>query len=648
MSYQSIQEWFHQTAQKFSARTAIEHANRRVTYSSLEAKSNRLANYLLSSGVSKAAVVAILMEDPVEVITAIIATLKAGCVFVPLDPKIPEKRLELMISEVSPQWFIIEQALGERLNRIACAASGAGVISVNGAAAVDKAFVCADDFSSFSDERYPEVESLPDDMCYVFFTSGSTGRPKGIAGRLKGIDHFIRWETKALGINELDRVSQLTTPSFDAVLRDIFVPLCTGATLCAPPGREIILDTAKLIDWIDLQQISLLHCVPSVFRSILHAELNPDYFSSLHHVVMAGEALHPSDVKRWMEVYGDRVQLVNLYGPSETTLVKFSYFVKPTDKDRRFIPIGKPIEGAAALVVGANGKACPPGVVGEIYIRTPFRSLGYYNQPDLTKEVFIQNPFNDQDSDDLIYKTGDYGRILADGDYEFLGRKDQQVKIRGVRIELREIEDAIRQHETIADVAIIDREDNSGYKYLCAYLVQKQKNELGALKEFLSSHLPEYMAPSAFVIMDTLPRTISGKVDRQALPTPEQARKDYEASYVAPRTPAEEILADIWRQILGVPRVGIHDNFFVLGGHSLLAMQVLNRVRTAFGVELPLHRLFGATTVAELASVITETQVEQENAEELARMIEDIKQLSEDDLERSLDEENQLAFRKEA
>jgi acyl carrier protein len=351
-------------------------------------------------------------------------------------------------------------------------------------------------------------------------------------------------------------------------------------------------------------------------------------------------------VKRWTSIHGDRVQLVNLYGPTETTMTKFAYFVRPSDQERRFIPIGKPIQGARALVLDAKGRACAPGAVGEIYIRTPYRALGYYNQPELTAEVFIPNPFSD-DPNDIVYKTGDLGRVLDDGNFEFLGRKDQQVKVRGVRIELREIEDLLRGHPKVSDVAVVDLDDVSGNKYLCAYVVLKEKAEAGALREFLAQSLPVYMVPSAIVPMAELPRTISGKLDRRALPTPAQAHAREQKDFVAPRTPVEETVAGMMCQVLGVDRISINDNFFELGGHSLLATQLLSRVRTVLDVEVPLRALFESPTVAGLALAITQLQVEQEDEDDMARMIDEIKRLTEDALESSLHEEMQATTPKE-
>jgi amino acid adenylation domain-containing protein len=604
MTYKSVQELFSDAADRFEDHTAIERIGERVSYGELDRHSNRMANYLLSRGTPKGAIVAVLSDDPITFITSLIAVLKAGCVFVPFDPGIPEKRLQAMVSEVSPSWFVVQPKLVPDLkNVIAAASSRPRIICMEGATANRFAGVDVEglvDFAGAIDERRPDLISEPDDLAYIYFTSGSTGRPKGIVGRLKGIDHFIRWEIKTFEASEGIRVSQMTSPSFDAFLRDVFTPLCAGGTICLPDSRDVIFDGAKLANWIDDRQINLIHCVPSVFRGLLAQDLGPDRFQALKYVLLSGEPLLPADVKRWTGVFGERIQLVNLYGPTETTMTKFFYMVKPADAERRLIPIGKPMEGARALVVDAKGQACSPGAVGEIYIRTPYRTLGYYSQPELTKESFVLNPFSNNPND-LVYKTGDLGRVLDDGNFEFLGRKDQQVKIRGVRIELKEIESILREHPQISEAAVIDREDGAANKYLCAYVVLRNKVEIALLKEFVAESLPIYMIPSAFIVMDALPRTISGKLDRKALPAINDARTGSTEAYVAPRTAVEEILVGVWSNVIGIEPIGVHDSFFELGGHSLLATQLLSRVNKALNVELPLRSLFESPTVEEQA-----------------------------------------------
>jgi amino acid adenylation domain-containing protein len=607
MSHEAIHELFHQAAMRFPHNIAIARAGQEITYRELEETANNLANFLLSSGLGKGSVVAILSDDSLAVVRAMLAILKAGGAFVPLDPDLPEKRLEAIVEEVSPEWFLVESKFFARICAIAKnVAIRARVVCLDEAVhSQEKAdsILALDGLQEYWNPSKPDVHWQPDDMCYLYFTSGSTGRPKGIAGRLKGIDHFIRWEIHTLGVNSGTRVSLLLPLTFDGSLRDVFVPLCAGGTICIPQGRDTILDAHRLAHWLDEQRIEIVHCVPSVFRSLINENPTPDRFPSLRAILLAGEPLLPSDVGRWMDIFGERVQLINLYGTSETTMAKFIYFVKPSDKERPSIPVGKPMPGARALILDEKAMPCPSGVVGEIYIRTPYRSLGYYRQPELTSEVFITNPFN-TDPEDIVYKTGDLGRLLEDGNYEYLGRTDQQVKIRGVRVELGEIENLLRKHGAVRDVVVIDRQDRNQTKYLCAYVVLDEENEATELRDYLSAYLPVHMLPSVFIPMRKLPRTLNGKVDRKALPTPAETQAEGGKNHVAPRTPIEEMLAGIWMQVLGVSRVGIFDNFFQLGGHSLLATQIISRVRVTFDVDLPLPILFEKPTVAGQAESI--------------------------------------------
>jgi amino acid adenylation domain-containing protein len=585
MTRESIHDWFSRAAAGCEQNIAIDMGDRQVTYAALEAQSNRLANVFVASGTPRDATVAILLDDVSQVITAVLAALKAGVVFVPLDPRTPERRLAALVEEVSIERFATEAKYTPLVSRIA------------GAAAPTVTLI--EDIDASTSSSRPAVERTPDDMCYVYFTSGSTGRPKGIAGRLKAIDHYIRWETGTFGISAGDRVSQLTTPSFDASLRDFFAPLAVGGTVCVPPAGTV-LDAETLVDWIHRERINILHCVPSVFRALLNEPLDASRFPALRHVLMAGEAILPADASKWFGIFGDRISLVNLYGPSETTMTKFFHVVTPEDAHRRLIPIGKPMPGASAIVVDEHNHPCPAGVVGEIYIRTPYRSLGYYRRPDLTSAVFIPNPFG-SDPNDLVYKTGDLGRLLKDGSFELIGRRDHQVKVRGERIELGAIETALRTHEAIKDVVVVDRDDATGTKYLCGYVVASREVAVPELRDFLAGELSAAAIPSAFVTLDAIPRLINGKVDRAALPVPDRDRARAEQTFEPPRTPVEEKLAQLFADVLAVSRVGIHESFFDLGGHSLLATQLVSRIRRGFEIALPVRALFDTPTVAGIA-----------------------------------------------
>ncbi|HEX4961843.1 MAG TPA: non-ribosomal peptide synthetase [Thermoanaerobaculia bacterium] len=645
MNEGNVVELFCRAVDREPGRAAIEFQGRRLTYGELEQETNRLANLLLSLGAAKGSLVAVCSAAPLANVVAMIAILKAGSVFVPLDPTLPAGRAEAMLAESSPQWLLTDV---ENLPRVSELIAGRGAATrivclgePDGAAPQIAGVTFALESGAYDCRSRVMSPCGPDEMCYLFFTSGSTGRPKGIAGRLKAIDHFIRWEVETFEIPDGAQVSQLTLPVFDAFLRDVFVPLGVGGTIRIPDGRDTLLDAHRLIEWIDRGGLHVVHCVPSVFRAILNGDLDSQQFASLRHVFLAGEPVLPADVGRWIEVFGDRIELVNLYGPSETTMTKLFYRIKASDKHRRSIPIGKPMRGAKALVVGEKEEPCPPGKVGEIYIRTPYRSLGYYRQPEMTNAVFIQNPFSDKPQD-IIYKTGDMGRVLEDGDFEFLGRRDQQVKIRGVRVEMGEIEDLLRRHPGVEDVAVVDRADAAGNRFLCAYTVQHGDLEPAALRQFLGRQIPEFMMPSVFVRLEALPRTPNGKVDRRALPAPNQNREAL-AAYVAPRTPLEERLAALFGELLGITRVGISDSFFDLGGHSLLATQLLSRIRSLFQVEVPLRVLFAKPFVADLALAITQIQAEQEDAAGVAMLLKDIQALTPSALDEMLAREKRIA-----
>jgi len=592
MSFESVQDLFSRTATQFGPCEAIERGGRRITYAELEAESNRLANFLLQGGVGKGSMVGLLTSAPELVITGILGVLKAGAVFVPFDPTFPEGRLRTMSEQVKPQWYVSEAKHLEKLDQLGGAA--------------EAQIVCVDesDYSDYDCREHPGIKSDPDAPCSIYFTSGSTGKPKAILGRLKGIDHYMRWEIAAVGAGSGTRVSQLASPAFDGFLKDVFVPLCSGGTVCAPENRSILLNAMQLADWLDIEQVEVLHCVPSVFRALLNEKLESRYFEAIKYVVLAGEALYPADVKRWMDVFGERIKLLNVYGPTETTVLKVAYEVRAADIDRPSIPIGKPIHDSGVVLINSRGQLCRGEAVGEIHIRTPYRSHGYFGAPELTREVFIRNPFSD-DPLDILYKTGDYGRLLEDGNLEFLGRRDQQVQVRGVRVELGEIENLLREHAGVADVAVVDRDDVEGNKFLVAYVSLNDGASAAPLRQYLMERLPEAMVPSAIVELDELPRTLNGKVDRKTL-------RSLDLQQLTPEekggslTPIEEIVAGIWCEVLRLSEIGRSGNFFNLGGHSLLVTQVLARVREYLGVELPIRSLFEAPTLVQFARVIEE------------------------------------------
>lgn len=597
-----ISDMLIECCKNYPHRTAIEVGGRSVSYNNLDLKSNAVRDLLAARGIQKRSIVALLLDDTVELVAAILGILKADSVFVPFDPRYPANRIKAMAQTANPQALLVQKRFAELAESIAANNDlDCLVVPVD---EMQTPFTASPAMVGALGRNLAPPNDLPPDMGYIYFTSGSTGQPKGIAGNLLGLSHFINWEAEALGVTEEFRVSQLTPPSFDPFLRDVFLPLCSGGTLCIPPDRETLLDSEKLVSWIDDSRITLIHCTPSLFRSILNQPLSRDCFQSLKYIVLAGEPLFPSDIRKWFSIFDERVQLVNLYGPTETTLAKFCHFVRRRDQERRIIPVGRPIDGAEAFVLSEARELCPAGSIGEICIRTRYRSFGYYNQPGLTQKVFVPNPFNPDDPDDRIYRTGDIGRVAASGEFELIGRQDSQVKIRGTRVELGEIETLLRDHPAISEAAVKDWDDDDHQKFLCAYIVSDTEPDASDLRSFLAQWLPEASIPSVFMKLDELSLSLNGKINRRALPDP-RARTRSEDEYQGPRNDLEKRIIEIWKAILEVPRIGIHDTFFSLGGHSLMAICVVARMRKELPVEIPLRLLFEHPTVAALAQVLS-------------------------------------------
>ncbi len=619
-------EILYRSCEKFADDIAIESRVRRVSYRELDQNANKVANCLRANSLDRGSIVAVILNDRVQIVTSLIGILRAGCVFVPLEADGPETRLRQIIENLSPDGFIVDSALAQSAGGtkgiFGYPAASAKVFTLDNERA-PAAATARTNIGSFGSER-PSGSYGPGDACYIYHTSGSTGVPKGIVGRLKSLSHFIKWELDTFRISRGIRVGQLISPTFDPFLRDVLVPLCVGGTVCIPPRRSTLLDPKLLIEWLDQSQINLIHCVPFLFNAIVHENPNPNNFASLKYVLMSGEALRVSDVSKWIDIFGERVTLVNLYGATESTMIKFYHVIEPADLQRGFIPIGKPMKGARAVVLDKEGNVCAPGVMGELYIRTPYLTLGYYKNPELTNEVFVKNPLTG-DANDIVYKTGDLARVLSDGNFQFMGRSDGQVKIRGNRVEIGEIENTLQKHLQIKNAVVTVAEDVPGGR-LIAFIVPARDAVLDReeLRRFLGQRLPDYMMPSAFVQLDQLPLTPNGKVDRRALLPPDIAL-ELEKRFVAPRNSTEEILAKIWAEVLGLPQVGVFDNFFELGGHSLKATQVMSRVSSAFQIELPLRMIFEAGNVAALSTMVEE------------RLIKELEELPEDEAARLSD-----------
>jgi amino acid adenylation domain-containing protein len=601
---------------------ALVFEDEELTYRELNARANQLAHHLRGMGVGAEVLVGVMMERSLEMVVAVLGILKAGGAYVPLDPQYPQERLSFMLKDASVTVLLTQ----ERLR---------GVLPGHSAQVV-----CLDtDWVKIAQESEERVVSrvLPENLVYVIYTSGSTGTPKGVAMKHNSLANLIHWQCSHPLLSTGKRRVQFASLSFDASFREIFSTLCSGGILLLI-SEDLRADITGLASFIADQEVEKI-LVPFVVLEQLADELSrrSPLPYSLREIITAGEQLRITEtIERLFSELEGRA-LHNHYGPTETHVATAMMLSGSPQGWARFPPIGRPIANTEIYLLDRQGEAVPVGVAGEVYIGGAGVARGYLHRAELTAERFIPHPFS-KTLGQRLYRTGDLARYLADGNIEFLGRIDHQVKVRGYRIELGEIESVLAQHPSVREVILLAREDAPGEKRLVAYIVAhpEPRATVGEFRDFLRERLPQHMIPSSFVQLDELPLTPNRKVDRRALPAPEGSRPEMAAAFVAPRTAAEEIIAGIWCEVLKVERVSIHDNFFELGGHSLLATQVISRLREAFQIELPLRRLFEEPTVSGLLDEIAQAWGGMEIVEEIARTIKEIKQLPEENVKHLL------------
>ncbi|HEX5886576.1 MAG TPA: amino acid adenylation domain-containing protein, partial [Pyrinomonadaceae bacterium] len=457
------------------------------------------------------------------------------------------------------------------------------------------------------DASNPLVPLSTANLAYVIYTSGSTGLPKGVAITHSSVVGYVTSAFSRFGLQESDRILQFASISFDVSVEEILWPLTTGAR-CVLRNDEMLASPETFLRECGALGITMLD-VPTGYWNELAESDAWSMVDELRVVAIGGERALPEKVVQWTTGPGRHLKLINAYGPTETTIVATIKDLSGLSSSEREIPIGRPVPNMRAYILDNHSNPVPVGVVGELFLAGAGLARGYLGRPEQTADRFVPDSFSEEPGARL-YRTGDLVRRLPNGDIEFFGRVDAQIKLRGYRIELGEIESVLSGHDSVSDVAVIAREETKGDKRLIAYVVPREtsvldgKLDFGQLHSYLRKRLPDYMLPSAYVQLDALPLTAGGKVDRRALPAPEGDGRMLD--YVAPRTPVEEILTTIWAAVLGVPKVGIEDNFFEVGGHSLLATQLVSRIRETFAVELPLRTLFEQPTVAELAERIEE------------------------------------------
>ncbi|MGF6819648.1 amino acid adenylation domain-containing protein [Paraburkholderia atlantica] len=594
-SERCIHELFEAQVQKAPEAVAVVHENERLSYGELNARANRLAHHLIALGVRPDQPVAICVERSPAMVVGLLAILKAGGAYLPLDPAYPSQRLRQVLGDAAPQLLLCDAA--------GRAALGPEVLT--DVIAVDLETATPEWANlPFSDPDPRALGLTSRHLAYVIYTSGSTGTPKGAQNEHRAIVNRLIWMQKAYALNTADVVLQKTPFSFDVSAWEFFWTLLEGATLVlAPPDAHR--DPAALIDLIIGERITTVHFVPSMLVSFMDAK-SVDHCTSLRRVLCSGEALPAASVHKVRRLL-PWTGLHNLYGPTEAA-IDVTAWSCPDEFDGAIVPIGRPIANTRVYLLDGHGAPVPFGAVGELYVGGAGVARGYLNRPELTAERFIASPFVEGDR---LYRTGDLARYLPDGNLEFLGRNDDQVKIRGFRIEPGEIAARLIEHAWVRDAVVVAQQAGAGEKRLVAYVVcapEAASNGLdgselaGALRAHISAQLPDYMVPSAFVRLAALPLTVNGKLDRTALPAPDDEAYAHRA-YAPPQGEMETVLAQIWAELLGVERVGRHDHFFALGGHSLLAVQLISRAQKA-GLTFSAADLFQASVLRELASKI--------------------------------------------
>jgi len=574
---------------------AVVHAQEQLSYGELNARANQVAYYLRKRGVGRNVRVGICLHRSLDFAVALLGVLKAGGVCVPLDPNYPNERLALMLGDVAAPIVLTERGLLG-----ATVPEGTRVVHLS----EERRGIAGEPHSN------PGSGAIASDIAYVIYTSGSTGRPRGVLLPHAGLVNYTSAAAELFGLHPGDRMLQFCSISFDAALEEIFSTWAAGATLVFR-SEEVSLEPSEFLSWAASQRITVMDIPTAYWHEWVYAlpALAQKAPAGLKLVIVGGEKSFPEAYSTWHKLVGNRVRWINTYGPAEASIVATSYEpnVQAGDDSPAVLPIGRPVANARVYLLDPDLNPVPVGVPGELHIGGAGVAAGYLNLPQLTEEKFIPDIFSDLPSA-RMYKTGDLARYLPGGEIEFLGRRDNQVKIRGFRVEPGEIESVLTQHPGVHEAAVVLREDLPGNKRLVSYVVRSPLENAteSELRRHVQTRLPEYMVPSEFIFLESMPLTPNGKIDRRALPT---AKVDSPVETTHAETandPQQERLIHIWEELLGRKPIGIRDNFFDLGGHSLLAARLMHRLKQVFGKSVPLSVLLQAPTVEQLAAVLRE------------------------------------------
>jgi amino acid adenylation domain-containing protein len=581
-----VHELFEEQAEGAPEAVALVCGGERLTYAELNARANRLARHLRDCGVRAETRVGILLERSVDMAVALLAILKAGGGYVAFDPSYPAERLRYMLEDSGVTLILTEQQVMANQPEI------------------NVRSILLDEIRTSQEEGLAPAVTHPDNIVYLVYTSGSTGRPKGIVIQHRSLVNAAYGFINNHRMTEHDRLLQFASLSFDVAAEEFFAAWLSGSCVVMRP--EAVMSSADFVSLLQREEVTIVNLPASFWLEWLTGmnDKGVEMPSTLRRVIVGNEKTLEETLAKWQRTVGQQVEWCNAYGPSETTITVSNYEPATTSsarEEKSVVPIGRPSLNVELYVLDPSQHLVPTGVAGELYIGGAGLARGYHNQPAQTAERFIPHPYS-QSGGERLYRTGDLARYRADGNIEFLGRVDEQVKIRGFRIEVGEVEAVLAHHTGVRESVVVAREDDRGNTRLVAYVVANNAElQTAELRNYMKQRLAEYMIPSAIVRLEVLPLTPNGKVDRKALPAPDGAAGETEGPFVAPRSELERLIADVWRETLGVERVGVGDNFFNLGGHSLLLIRVNNRLRDTLRMELPVVELFKYPTVSALA-----------------------------------------------
>ena len=613
----SIPARFEKVVRQYPNYTAIKAGDEVVTYAELNALANRVARVIAERAGNNAVPIAVLIDKGIKQIAAMMGVLKAARSFMLLDGSLPKTRLVAMLEDCSPELTVTDGQSNSLADELM---------------PTDQPVINFDSIDPNVPSENPDIKIAPDALAYVVHTSGSTGQPKGVIYNHNTLLHHVMLRTNADGFCPQDRISHFSSGTANAITNPFFALLNGAALLPFDVKKEGI---RRLSTWLSQEKVTVCLIAAPLFRNLCEDLTAPDGFPDMRLLRLRSETVCKSDVDLYKRYFSEYSVLANGLSSSETHMLTEYYINSATKLPGADVPVGYAVQEKEISLLNEQGESVGYNEIGEIVVRSKHLSPGYWRNPDLTSAKFKYDPARPEER---IYHTGDLGLMLPDGCLIHKGRKDFRVKIRGYGVEIGEVEQALREQSEIQDAVVVAKETGSGEVRLVAYLTSRvqPRPEIRQVRTRLKTKLPDYMIPSSFVLLDALPLTANGKLDRGALPDPGNTRPDLSNSYAPPSTTTQAQLISIWSEVLSLDQIGVHDSFFDLGGHSLAAFRVVSRVIQTFALELPIKALFDAPTVAEMAAIIVQNQAKRVSDEDLAQMLREVEAMTEDEARKQI------------